>query len=628
MNRPKTTRGATLIEVLVVIVIFLVGILGVAQIFPRGLGILQSTKDTSVATELGKSEMERVKARGAQLAEAIAPAIFDTVTGTYLLRLDTPAKELVPPGASIAADGTLSINGTPLGNWQRFVGSNINRKVMGEGSPLPPPRVLTTSSGPAFGSVLTLTFGPIIASLDSGTGLTNGISVYGNDLNRQYLDDDMGGPPRRFADYTAYITEGTEIYLPQSATRPRHYRIIATYTATDGSSQTVVVPDVVVPNSATPGLWLYNIVAAAPNAQYLQFDTVRVQRLFEQLPTAAGFISQAAIGSSTSVLDDAAYQFVVVDRNIGILLFNPAAYNYKELRGRGRTPLTARVDYDVFDWRILREDFRIPAEASRAEHRLAIQQVKVRNNMDVDGNRYLGIGITPLGVTSPDLVILDTDTGAVVGDDAYKVDKSLGRIMFNSYAATLYYPDGATEAVTDIRGRSLRALYMGLKGISVQVIKPAANYIPISSSTLGYQQCYIGGTDLAANGEVQNIYFPLSDVGKRVIVGEIWYDSPSGRKHLEDQEFEIRAPRGALNLAFIDIREKDSTATNIVNFATTGLQPVKRVRGASVAVRVLWNPASVKFGTDAAANMRKLDEYLRNTRRLDTENILIRGVTQ
>jgi len=625
--RPKLTRGASLIEVLVVIVIFLVGILGVAQIFPRGLGILKTTKNNSVANQLTISELERIKAAGDQLADAIVPARLNTATLAYDIDQAIPANELIPPGSTIAKDGTLSINGNVIGAWGRHVGANINRKVIGEGKKVPAPRFVQTTSGQVFGSVMTLTFGPVISRLNAGTGLTDGIAVYGNDLNKQYLDDDQN-VPARFFDYTVYISSDTMIYLPSSTSRPRHYRVVATYTATDNSSQTVIVPDVVVNNTAQPQLNAYDLRTAAPNARAIQFDTVRVQRLFEQLTTPTLFISQAAIAGNSGLLDDAAYQYVVTDRNIGTLLFNPAGFNYQELRGRTRAPMSARVDYDVFDWRILRDDFRIPVEASNADHRLNVQAVKVRGNMDVDGTRYDGIGITPAGVTSPDLVIIDTDTGAVVGDDAYKVEKSLGRIMFNSFAATLYYPDGSTENITDIRGRSLRALYMTTNAFSVQVIKAASNYVPVNSATLGFQQCYIGGTNLAAQGDVTSVYFPVSDVGKRVIVGEIWYDSPTGRVHLEDQEFEIRAPKGALNLGYIDVREKDATATNLVNFATTSIQPVKRVRGASVTVRVLWNPTSINFTNDVNENVRRLDVYLRSTRRIDTENILVRGVTQ
>ena len=52
---------------------------------------------------------------------------------------------------------------------------------------------------------------------------------------------------------------------------------------------------------------------------------------------------------------------------------------------------------------------------------------------------------------------------------------------------------------------------------------------------------------------------------------------------------------------------------------------VRRVKGASVAVRVLWNPAVFQLGTDAAENLERFEVWSRNWRRTTTETFLQRG---
>ena len=55
---PRTSgrRGTTLLEVLVVIVIFLLGILAIVQIFPYGFKILMSSRNSSVS-KIGRAHV-------------------------------------------------------------------------------------------------------------------------------------------------------------------------------------------------------------------------------------------------------------------------------------------------------------------------------------------------------------------------------------------------------------------------------------------------------------------------------------------------------------------------------------------------------------------------------------------
>ena len=88
MKRFNQRTGASLIEILVVIVIFLVGILAIAQIFPGGLNILRTTRNNTMATALARAEMERLKSQIDQLADAIVPARYVWNGTRYVIDYD------------------------------------------------------------------------------------------------------------------------------------------------------------------------------------------------------------------------------------------------------------------------------------------------------------------------------------------------------------------------------------------------------------------------------------------------------------------------------------------------------------------------------------------------------------
>ena len=75
--------GTTLIEVLVTIVVFLVGILAIAQIFPGGVKILNRTRNTSMAVAMAKSQLEMMAAKPELVPEQILPLEIVNVGGVY-----------------------------------------------------------------------------------------------------------------------------------------------------------------------------------------------------------------------------------------------------------------------------------------------------------------------------------------------------------------------------------------------------------------------------------------------------------------------------------------------------------------------------------------------------------------
>ncbi|MBL8048729.1 MAG: hypothetical protein JNJ45_08610 [Chthonomonas sp.] len=612
----KLTRAASLVEILVVIVVFLVGILGVAQVFPKGLGILRTTANNSVAVNLARAEIERLKGQSEQIAEAILPVQY--AGGGLQLDLNQRPSAVIPAGTSTirSSDGFIIVNGNALGPWHRFAGSNTVRRVLGEGKKIAQPRFVPVGTGAGvvdqFGSLMNLQFGPVL--LPAGQRL----AVYGPDMEKIFQDN------ARYASNSYLLDDdGQQIALPEGAVN-REYRLEFNYIATSGSafeSRTLTTTVVIPGKLATPyGYVVVNLgsLPGVTNFAHAEQDTIRAQRMFTEVAPLANF--------STTVADDSAFEYKLLDANLGTLMFNPNGYGYELRTRRARVPLSARVDYDVFDWRILRED--LTGLTAGRPYRLAIRGLKVSGINGPDGLRNAGLGFTVNdGDTTPDdIAVIDLETGGIITPASYSIDKSEGILTFNATQQIVYAQSTTPQPIT-VDGRSLRAIYMARNEMAVQVSKAASVYVPTSSATIGFKQCYLGATNLAGDGLPYRIYFPLSDIGKKVAIGEVWYlDSGTNRQLVEDQTFVIQAPRATdwQALAYVDIREirPDAAALDFSNGYA-----VRRVRGASVDVRVTWNPGSFQLRS-ATAPLSALETYMQQNRRSLTESFIVRGVDQ
>lgn len=655
-RRDRHRQGATLVEILFTIVIFLVGILAVVQIFPKGLDILKTNRAHTVASQLAHSEIERIKGASTQLPEAILPVQYLWTGTDFVIQVDLNRRPTSFTLASqgIQTDGTyLDQDGNQLGYWPYFTGANIIRRVFGEGRTVPAPRFVPTDIGTVYGGVMALQFAPVVTD----PRFQSVFQVYGNDLSRIISE---GGVPAGFpvrTDYNFFVSEdGDAMVLPQgpyrsdNPTYQRSYRISFSYvyqTGAPGNTRSRDVVAIVQVPQQTPGqprlyvpVDLLAISAPGPGETFshLEVDTVRVQRLFDQMARATDFLSQAQVDANPNARDDAVYQYFLLDRTLGMVIFNPLGFNYQERRGRtGRVPLVARVDYDVLDWRIIRDDFRVPADPP-FHQRLVLNSLKVMGNVGPDGLPYTGIGIpVPLAnatLGAGDFTIVDLETGGMLMPSSYTVDKSLGLVRFvdedadpvNGLTARILYPGNRSPStIPDIRGRSLRALYQAQGEFSVQTVKASTIYRPTYSATLGYSQCYIGGTNLAGDGQPTRVYFSLSDIGKKVIIGEAFYrDAGNNLQVVRDQEFLITAPQAGdpLQLAYVDIRSKASDA---VQFDFSNGYAVRRVRGTSVGVRVMWNPTFFEVKGTPNQNLTRLGTWQESLRRTETETFLMRG---
>lgn len=656
--------GTTLVELLVVMVIFLIGILGVIQVFPAGFQALTATRNTTIATELARQEIERVKGRADQLPEMILPVRYvgGGPTVTIVVDSNRAIHDLGPAGSGIAQNGqVLDALNNQIGKWQLLSGSNVVRRVIGEGGPVPAPRRV----GALTGGLLILQFAPIVFN----ASYTAFLRVYGNDMQRRYGQPGFGGAqPWQFfvSDEDDNGNAQDTLFLPIIPLPPTAnespYRISFSYLVDNGGSLRVeevididpaAIRAYLNPSLNFPLFWTIDIQALLTDNTYgpilqngtyagLDYDSVRVQRTYIQV---ASFSANP-------------YEYMLLDADLGVLLFNPTGYNYFERRQGGqKVRLQARVNYDVLDWRILRQPFRVP-DVTPYQMRLPLNSLMVKGTPNTDGSTYQGLEF-PIsngagGTQFVDVVLIDTESGGVFLHDpanprdpnipvttsndymavdparsSYVVDKSLGVIRLLDADRTapglqlrLIYPGAATPTVMTANGRELLALYQARGEWSVQVLKAPSLY-QVVYGTPGSAQCYVGGSYVPTGGDPTRIYFPGMDVGRKVTIGEIWYFNLAGRQILRDQDFVITAsPADPLGFPYIDINTVDANATG---FDFTNGYAVRTVKGASIAARVLWNPAFFRLGPTPAENMASFEQWGRNWRKTTVESYLERG---
>lgn len=620
MTRDK--RGFSLVEILVTLVILAVGVLTLMRAFPivlRGLGV---TNDYTVAQILARREVDRLKGVADDLPEQILPVSyqFQLINGNWTLIIFSDpnvSPDDLGAGGNILEDGNIEIvnpgGSNTLIYWRYYNDANRIRRVIGEGGRIPAPRPV----GNDFGSLRVLQFGPVVND-------PNLLLVFSSDMEERDTRGTSPGEPIRNPRPWQFVVDNEvpQVWLPGDGNRVQvWYRLSFSYWANVGGNvRRVDVVDVVVPvrtgveydavnNEVTP-FDLVQLAGNPPNWIEFDFGSLRVNRLFDPIPNAQPFDPNYP------------YEYKVLNGELGLLLFNPAGYNFRERRGRGRVPLQAHVNYDVYNWHIIRDTLRI--DRTRAPiHKLTLRRLKAFNDILNDKRRYPGLEMpVPDGnggvATDRDVIVLDLDTGGIVSPRVdpsdpnsplcYKVDYLRGTISFGSplrpaptsaddlaRSVTIILPgDPANPALlrnVDPGGRNFRVLYQAHNDWALQVLKASQNYRIAFDPALGVGQCYVGQTPGNAFGLPTRIYFPRADIGNKVSVREIWYRGFGGAvRVMRDQDFLVRpVPAGdpLPGLAYIDIREVDASATGF-DWSTHGFA-VRGVSGSSLKARAMWN---------------------------------------
>lgn len=689
--RARNIAGTSLIEVLVVIVVFLVGILALVQVFPPGLTALRMTSASLTATNLAEAEAERLSGDRYGIPDYVA-TVEHVLTPSGLgvfVRADRATRELMAPkdpdpnpGRIDAFGNVLLSNGTvTLGEWARVSASNRISRVMGESHKIGAPRAV----GGTYGAMVHLTFGPMYYYLlPSGVGEPGLLQVYGNEMARRMGDRRTASPiPASFgtardwefffvgrdkSDPLGPFAGEDQVWLGPATAKDVRIAFSFTYAGPGGPEQYDSVLIVSLDPGAVPpyativdNYWVVSLpqLVGQPDvygrSMYVPAsvgsvhrDSVRIQRLFQEIPINAGF-------------DPAnPYQYKVLNGNLGTVLVNPLAFDYDVRTENGRSvPLVATADYTVFDWRILRDEFRVPDLPG--EVKLVMSSVKSLGTDEPDGRDYRGIGfagpaINPGGaltVREEDFVLMDIETGGVIlgnlGDatdtsGAYHVEKRHGYVQFRDsdpgtpgMQALVAYATGDplnpwATVVEDVSGHAVRALYQANGEWSVQVYRSHARYRTtdvVAANGLQAGEVYVGGTRQSGPtlvGSADRLYFPLADLGQRVNVGEIWYrDGGGALRFVQDQNLLISGVENLMGIdhAYADISAVTGGGSLDTTFAMGYV--VRRVRGASMTVRVLNNPASFSLTNDPVENYNRLESWSRNWKRHETESYVLGG---
>lgn len=613
------------------LVILSIGILAIMQIFPSGLAVIGLSRRQALANFLAKDELERILSRPDQLPDQIATVKYryDTLLSRLIVEGDEnrPPTDLGPAPGTVDKDGVISDANGVLGYWPYLSGANLIRRVVGEGRRVPAPRQV----GAYYGGLMILQFTPIVYN-DAVPGL---FQIHGPDLVLRDGVPTSEDVPNEDEYFTADLDTGqAALFLPAHGTISRKYRLAVSYYVDEGTGpikkdvldSTISVPatggadgfvqidlgDPLGPLMPAPGTF----VSAEP-------QSVRIARIFEKIPNAATFADP--------------YEYKLLDSELGLILFSEQAYNATVRRNGRRVPLEGRVNYDVFDWRTLRDEFRVP-EMDVPQVKLAIGNLKRKNSQDVDGTTYQGLNLLiqdGSGMTARrDMVLMDLDTGGTLLEVSatrmeggapkrlVRIDYSVGLITFNDADSNPangvqgeMVPPGETVAVdVTLTGRGLRAMFQAVGEWSVQVLK-APSYYSYSAGRPALAEFYIGGSDAGVGGSTTRIYFPLADIGRRITIDEVWYRRATDTepRKLENQSFVIQSrPADPIGLGYVDLLSIDANADQF-DEQTYGYA-ARGVRGATVAVRVLWNPSFLNFSTDAAKNQTALEVWGRDWR--------------
>lgn len=608
MKTSRTQSGISLIEILVVMVLLLIGILSVIRLFPGGFLVNQRTEAATLAARLAEQEMNRYANATDNLMDAIVP-----------IRVVAQA---APPGFGFQVD----LDRTPddLGQVPAQAGinldpaylsdANIIRRVLGETVRIPIPSPTIAGRG----SLYILSAGPVFNANwvdENGLSLAASIFVSGAPLAHRTWDVNNVNPPPLFGpqQYAIDYDNHQVWFFPFNKDR----QFLATYNFYDANNQVQSVVDeaVTVPaNQSGP----FGLAANRP----LVWDSDRVGRRFLPEPVAFDWTT-----------DPDPYEFKLLSQNegnyanVGVLLFNPAGNTYTEYGAAGPQPLTARIDYDVLDWHIIREDRPMPATAPFQVH-LTLKQIKRLGDIENDQSVYAGIlrdpGIPTANRT--DMMIYDLGTGTRVPANQFTVNYKEGTVTFTDAFGNAN-PSG-----------TFRYFYRAHGEWALAIQKANASYRRRADFNVGMGEFY---TPVAVNndpGDAFRMYLPLMDAGKTISIREYYYIGNDGNtRRVTNEAYRVNANRSAFVsglgtriLTFIDLHDKhpkflqDGVTLNpegAVSWTSvpTG-QTATGVQGVSFRSRVIWsngsNVSQAQGGTnDISTRWRKvdLDSFLTRT---------------
>jgi prepilin-type N-terminal cleavage/methylation domain-containing protein len=403
-------------------------------------------------------------------------------------------------------------------------------------------------------------------------------------------------------------------------------------------------------NGQTP----QQILATIVNGIIPGTDTANRQfRLVTSTPVVDPIGKVAAPQWSTDPYEYAWYHAndaVYPDANPGVLIFNPlghvsyldASHSNDTAAGfyTGNQSLVASVDYLTYDNHIIRDDRSMPGLSNTGVAGTGVYRIKLSlNNILSTGdilktqNTYAGIFSDPTQATTtvntsvyPDILILNMSTGDIVCEIQNGVATPPVNTGYNgnpllsatldahngilTFPATLKNgPNLKLEGVEDLglQNAPLRVLYRANNEWGMQVQEAAQTYTQVPDVSLLTTTTFFAPAADPITQQPTNtkVYFPVSEAGKTVTLGEVYYDDgtavatdPSSYKRAANLTFQINdnpanfisVPSASGNTkvvcTYLDLTDQIPTAKQFSPSAT--LRTVDYVLGVSLKSRVIW----------------------------------------
>lgn len=595
----RARRGTSLIEVLVVLVVLVIGILAIARLFPAGFLALRNAENSSYADRLASGALEQLKQDNGALADGVYMYTdslgFDpNVAPDDLYAFQPDANGYNANSAHEAGSLSDAFNNI---NKQRYI-SNETITVGGNRA--------VASNFPLY----FLTYGPI--TLPDPAGLGNYLVVNGINWTPRTGDARLNpGDPNRTIDEPLDILEPNQstfmvdygqgkLAVPP-ASYDQTFTAIVQSAAGASSTVTLVVHRQDAPNGAYNGDWFNSAGDTATVAGAVTvtgsmpagpWSSVTLYRPFHYLGA-----------TQTPTFDNDPYEFALYSPNIaatnmGVLAFNPAAAG----RGTGTQALKARISYMALDWHILHEDHDVSAGDADGGPtiRLDLSHLKKVGDIQFDNSIYGGLLPGAPSGSQSDILMLDLDTGAIIGLNGNGGANTQDVDQNDTLAANLYgvsYQNGRVTFPANNPAQRVRFFYAGDADWAVAVQKAASSYT--RSLNADGTENIVGITQPGplpnryAIGSPSLVYFPLCDAGKTVEFDGISYTVGGVARQIGQGTATISTDTvdagGGNKAVYVNLTSAGLNASSVIpDTPDANSFRINAVRGISARATVIW----------------------------------------
>ena len=448
-------RGASLIEIMVVLVILLTGVFLVIRIFPVGFGTLRAHENRTNSVRLAEQLLGQVRTDAVNLPQGVLMGYQEKVGNYVVMKFITdqfPDRLAQFCGKDPATGEDFLPEDCTNGYSPYFSDINKFRLIRGESVKIPLPTTATDATGNTVtGSVYPLRFGPVF--MDETAGNANNapdigdaaqlayynsylavksapltrVSVESSDGANTNLAGFIRSPQTYLIDYGGDGATGYIMFQPRAPRNPARAvperTFLISYTYEDSSGlQSVNQVAITVPDSFN-AVW-QTIPTGAGMATDVSPGSDVVTRAFTRLKKSDAFDANDPYEYKL-VSDNIAPNGTATNANFGVLNFNPSGATYSENTSYGQRAFTAYVDYAVLDWHIIHEDRDVPsafisAGGGLVPVRTTLAFIKRYGDTDSDNSTYNGLYNVANDANKTDIQIfnLDDPTGTplVAGD--------------------------------------------------------------------------------------------------------------------------------------------------------------------------------------------------------------------